>query len=100
WLLARRLRRPWLVYAYGQEVWRAGRGMGPLDGALRGGTLRAADAILSLGPFTTRLLADWQVDPARVTNVPYGAEPRPSLGPDVRQSVGPACGSTLLSVAR
>jgi len=92
WLLARRLRRPWVVYAYGQEVWRAGRPLGPLDGLMRAQPLRAADAILSLGTFTTSLLADWQVRPERVTNVPYGADPRP------RGSA--PCANTLLSVAR
>src|SRR6266568_2658428 len=45
WLLARRLTLPFVVYAYGQEVWRGGRAMGlsPLDGRLRGKSLEAAD---------------------------------------------------------
>jgi phosphatidylinositol alpha-1,6-mannosyltransferase len=63
-----------------------------VDRTLRGQALRSADAILSLGPFTTSLLADWNVAPERVTNVPYGAQPRPAA---------PApCDATLLSVAR
>jgi phosphatidyl-myo-inositol dimannoside synthase len=94
WLLARRLRRPWLVYAHGQEVWRAGRPMGrqALDRVLRGRALAAADTLLSPGTFTAHLLADWHVAPERIVCVPYGAEPRPPAPPP--------SGSTLLSVAR
>ncbi len=94
WWLARRLRRPWLVYVYGQEVWRGGRrnGLGALDAVLRGRVLRAADAVLSPGTFTTRLLADWRVRPERIVSVPYGAEPQ--------APASPPCGTTLLSVAR
>jgi phosphatidylinositol alpha-1,6-mannosyltransferase len=94
WLLARRLRRPWLVYAYGQEVWRAGRPTGrrALDPVLRGRALVAADTVLSPGSFTSRLLADWHVAPERIVCVPYGAEPRPPAPPPN--------GTTLLSVAR
>jgi phosphatidylinositol alpha-1,6-mannosyltransferase len=94
WLLARRLRCPWLVYAYGQEVWRAGRpmGLGVADRVLRGRALAAADAVLVPGTFTAGLLADWGVCPERIVHVPFGAEPRPSATP-------PA-GTSLLSVAR
>src|SRR5437764_10712938 len=37
WLLARRLRLPFVVYVYGQEVWQRGRrmGVGALDVGLR-----------------------------------------------------------------
>jgi phosphatidylinositol alpha-1,6-mannosyltransferase len=93
-VLARRLRVPYVVYAYGQEVWRDGRPMGIpiLDQRLRGGALRAADRVLVPGGFTERLLQDWQVDRRRVVKVPYGADPRPTAPlPE---------GSTLLSVAR
>jgi phosphatidyl-myo-inositol dimannoside synthase len=93
-LLARRLGLPFVVYAYGQEVWRGGRSMGvnALDRRLRGGALRAADTVLVPGTFTAGLLAEWRVTAERIVAVPYGAEPRPA-GP-------PPCGSTLLSVAR
>lgn len=78
-LLAKRLRVPWVVYAYGQEVWRAGApmGLGRVDKVLRGGALRSADAVLSPGSFTTGLLEEWGVHAQRVVCVPYGAEPRP-----------------------
>jgi len=94
WLIARRLGLPFVVYAYGQEVWRAGRGMGmkSLDALLRGKALRAASAVLVPGGFTAALLADWQVSGTRIVRVPYGAEPRPA-------SDAPS-GNTLLSVAR
>ena len=94
WLLARRLRLPFVVYAYGQEVWRAGRAMGlrPLDALLRGKALRAASTVLVPGGFTAGLLADWRVPRARIVAVPYGAEPRPA-------SAAPS-GKTLLTVAR
>jgi phosphatidylinositol alpha-1,6-mannosyltransferase len=94
WLLARRVSRRFVVYAYGQEVWRAGRrvGMPSLDGLLRGQALRSADHVLVPGSFTAGLLADWKVGPERVVRVPFGAEPRP-------QTAAPT-GSTLLSVAR
>jgi phosphatidylinositol alpha-1,6-mannosyltransferase len=94
WLLARRLRLPFVVYTYGQEVWRAGRAMGlrSLDTVLRGQALRSAEAVLVPGSFTAGLLADWRVPAVRIVGVPYGAEPRPASAP-------PA-GSTLLSVAR
>jgi phosphatidyl-myo-inositol dimannoside synthase len=93
-LLARRLRLPIVVYAYGQEVWRSGRRMGlsSLDGILRGKALRSASAVLVPGGFTAGLLADWHMPQSSVVVVPYGAEPRPV-------SVAPS-GKTLLSVAR
>jgi phosphatidylinositol alpha-1,6-mannosyltransferase len=94
WLLARRLGLPFVVYAYGQEVWRAGRTMGlpPLDDRLRGAALRAADRVLVPGPFTAGLLTDWEVRPDQIVEAPYGAEPRPATAPPR--------GMTLLSVAR
>jgi phosphatidylinositol alpha-1,6-mannosyltransferase len=94
WLLARRLKLPFVVYAYGQEVWRSGRPMGltMLDARLRGAALRAADLVLVPGIFTRSLLADWRVVAERIVTVPYGAEPRPACAPP--------SGSTLLSVAR
>ena len=94
WLLARRTRRPFVVFAYGQEVWRAGRPMGQprLDDALRGGALRAAAAVLVPGRFTAGLLDDWGVAPERIACIPFGAEPRPP--------VSPSSGASLLSVAR
>jgi phosphatidylinositol alpha-1,6-mannosyltransferase len=93
-LLGRRLHVPYVVYAYGQEVWRRGRAMGTpaLDARFRGGALQAADRVLVPGSFTASLLEDWRVDPTRVVAVPYGADPRPAAPlPE---------GSTLLSVAR
>jgi phosphatidylinositol alpha-1,6-mannosyltransferase len=94
WLLARRLGLPFVVYAYGQEVWRAGRRMGQprLDALLRGRALRAADRVLVPGCFTAGLLADWDVRPERIVAVPYGADPRPATAPP--------SGRSLLSVAR
>jgi phosphatidyl-myo-inositol dimannoside synthase len=93
-LLARRARVPWVVFAYGQEVWRDGRPMGmrALDERLRGGALRGAHRVLVPGDFTSGLVEDWGVDSARVVCVPYGAEPRPAGAPP--------SGSSLLSVAR
>jgi phosphatidylinositol alpha-1,6-mannosyltransferase len=93
-LLARRCRMPYVVYAYGQEVWRSGRPMGVrvLDERLRGAALRAAAAVFVPGAFTASLLRDWHVNTERVVPVPYGAEPRPATPlPE---------GGTLLSVAR
>jgi phosphatidyl-myo-inositol dimannoside synthase len=94
WLLSRRLRIPFVVYAYGQEIWRGGRRMGvpDLDQRLRGGALRAADRVLVPGRFTAGLLADWDVRDERIVDVPYGADPRPPAPPP--------SGTTLLSVAR
>ncbi len=94
WLLSRQLKLPFVVYAYGQEVWRTGRPMGlkPLDARLRGGALRAADRVFVPGSFTAGLLADWQVKSERMVTVPYGAEPRPATTPPT--------GETLLTVAR
>jgi phosphatidyl-myo-inositol dimannoside synthase len=93
-LLARRLRVPYVVYAYGQEVWRGGRPMGlsTLDQALRGGALRNAHRVLVPGTFTASLLSDWCVASEKIVQVPYGAEPRP-LAPE-------PTGTTLLTVAR
>jgi phosphatidylinositol alpha-1,6-mannosyltransferase len=94
WLLARGLRRPWVAYAYGQEVWRAGRPMGrqAADRVLRGRALAAADRVLVPGTFTAGLLAEWGVCAERVVNVPFGAEPRPATTPPE--------GTSLLTVAR
>jgi phosphatidyl-myo-inositol dimannoside synthase len=94
WLLARRLDLPFVVYAYGQEVWHGGRAMGQraMDARLRGTALRSADRVLVPGSFTARLLSDWNVRPERIVPVPYGAEPR-ALAP-------PPSGSTLLTVGR
>jgi phosphatidyl-myo-inositol dimannoside synthase len=94
WLLGRRLGLPFVVYAYGQEVWRAGRRMGvsALDGRLRGAALRSANRVVVPGAFTAGLVADWGVAAERVARVPFGAEPRPAAPPP--------CGKTLLSVAR
>lgn len=94
YLLGRRIRRPYVVYAYGQEVWRGGRreGLAPLDALLRGRALRRAAAVFSLGRFTSRLLGDWGVPVERRRVVPFGAAPRPASDPPR--------GSTLLSVSR
>ena len=94
WLVSRQLRLPFVVYAYGQEVWRGGRPMGvkPLDARLRGSALKAAQRVLVPGSFTAGLLTDWQVSPERIVTVPYGADPRPPTPPP--------SGETFLSVAR
>ena len=94
WLLARRMGLPLVVYAYGQEVWRAGRPMGHprLDALLRANALRSANRVLVPGRFTAGLLTDWGVRPERIVTVPYGADPRPGTAPPG--------GRTLLSVAR
>ncbi len=94
WLLARRAKLPFVVYGYGQEVWRGGRRMGlpALDAHLRGRALRAADRVLVPGSFTQSLLSEWQVPMKKIGSVPYGAEPRPA-------SPTP-CRNRLLSVAR
>ena len=93
-ILARRLGRPYIVYAYGQEVWSAGRRMGlaTFDRRLRGGALRSADRVLVPGAFTQSLVRDWRVPSERVVRVPFGAEPQPQTEP-------PA-GRRLLTVAR
>jgi phosphatidylinositol alpha-1,6-mannosyltransferase len=93
-LLAGYLNVPYVVYAYGQEVWRAGRRMPfpNLDAHLRGAPLRNASRVYVPGTFTAQLLADWSVDSERIVHIPYGAEPRPP--------VEPPSGSTLLTVAR
>jgi phosphatidylinositol alpha-1,6-mannosyltransferase len=93
-LVARRLGTPYLVYAYGQEVWRGGRPMGlpSLDEPLRGGALRSAARVMVPGSFTARLTEAWRVSCDRVVHVPYGAEPRPPVPPPE--------GSTLLTVGR
>lgn len=97
WLLARRLGLPFVVFAYGQEVWRGGarNGTRPLDALLRGRALRAADRVFVPGTFTAGLLADWGVSPGRIIAVPYGADPRPEPAP-----IPPSAGASLLSVAR
>ena len=93
-LVANRLRRPYVVYAYGQEVWRTGRRMGQawVDQRLRGGSLRSADRVLVPGAFTESLLSDWQVVSERIVRVPFGAEPQPRTDPPL--------GHRLLTVAR
>jgi phosphatidylinositol alpha-1,6-mannosyltransferase len=93
-LLARRLGVPYIVFAYGQEVWRDGQPMGvaALDRRLRGGVLRSAAKVLVPGSFTAGLLDHWQVARERMVHTPYGAEPRPPSAPP--------SGSTLLSVGR
>jgi phosphatidylinositol alpha-1,6-mannosyltransferase len=93
-LVAARMNVPYVVYAYGQEVWRGGRPMGlpRLDRDLRGGALRAADRVFVPGSFTASLLDDWHVAHARRVYVPYGAEPRPAAPPP--------SSSTLLTVGR
>jgi glycosyltransferase involved in cell wall biosynthesis len=95
WMLARRTRRPFIVCAYGQEVWRGGARMGILrvDHILRGGALRAADAVLVPGSFTAGLLNDWRVAAEKVRCIPYGAAPRPEASTE-------SDGAQLLSVAR
>lgn len=93
-MVARRLRVPFVVYVHGREVWRAGRceGVGGLDRLLRGRALRDAAAVFVHGPFSANLVREWGVAPARIVQVPYGADPRPPL---------PApSGHTLLSVSR
>jgi phosphatidyl-myo-inositol dimannoside synthase len=114
WLLGRRLGLPFVVYAYGQEVWRAGRAMGlkSLDSLLRGRALQSASTVLVPGGFTAGLLADWQVPRQRIVAVPYGAEPRPGVIEAQREALlgrgaaeGPLAsatpsGRTLLTVAR
>lgn len=93
-LLSRRLLVPYVVYAYGQEVWRRGGRMGlsELDWRLRGAALRGASRVLVPGSFTASLLRDWQVDARQVVSVPFGAEPQPASEPPA------GCG--LLSVGR
>jgi phosphatidylinositol alpha-1,6-mannosyltransferase len=96
-VLARRVGRPFVVYAYGQEVWRGGRPMGlrPVDALLRGNALRRADAVFVPGTFTTGLLRDWRVPRHRIVSVPFGAEPLAA-----GSNAPPCSGSTLLTVAR
>jgi phosphatidylinositol alpha-1,6-mannosyltransferase len=78
--LARRIRRPYVVYAYGQEVWRARpTGSRLLDMRLRGRALARAEALLTLGTFTSSLLAEWGVSPRKLVAVPFGAEPHPHV---------------------
>ena len=95
WLVARRLGRPFVVYAYGQEVWRHAprrQGAPGADAWLRGAALRAADRVLVLGRFGAGLVGAWGVAPARIVCVPFGAEPAPPAPP--------ASGTRLLSVCR
>lgn len=93
-VLARRLQVPYVVYAYGQEVWLKGRQVGQavLDRRLRGATLRSADRVLVPGAFTESLLCDWRVARERVVKVPFGAEPQ--------APTDPPSGRRLLTVAR
>ena len=93
-VLSRRLGVPYVVYAYGQEIWRGGRPMGvpALDEHLRGGGLCAAARVLVPGTFTRGLLTDWDVPRERSVCVPFGAQPRPAAPPPT--------GCALLSVAR
>jgi phosphatidylinositol alpha-1,6-mannosyltransferase len=95
WLLARRLRIPYLVYLHGQEVWRAGRPSGRrlLDSRLRGGALCNAQRIVVAGTFTASLAREWNVRGERIAWVPFGAEPR-SEPPSLPE------GRLLLTVAR
>jgi phosphatidylinositol alpha-1,6-mannosyltransferase len=93
-VLSRMAGTPYVVLAYGQEVWRGGRRMGlrALDERLRGGSLKSADRVLVPGTFTHGLVREWCVAFERIACVPYGADPRPPA---------PApTGSTLLSVGR
>jgi phosphatidylinositol alpha-1,6-mannosyltransferase len=94
-LVARRLGRPYVVYLHGQEVWRGGRrvGVAMLDGQLRGGTLRDADALFAAGTFSSGLAQDWGVPLERIVRVPFGATPVEASGP-------PPGGARLLSVCR
>lgn len=90
-LLARRARRPWLAYAYGQEVLPPAANR--VDARLRGGALRAADAVVVLGSFSAGLVKSWGVADERIVqDIPFGAEPRAASAPPD--------GTTLLSVAR
>jgi phosphatidylinositol alpha-1,6-mannosyltransferase len=93
-LVASRLGLPYVVYAYGQEVWRCGRRVGVrrLDELQRGSTMRHASRVLVPGTFTAGLVREWQVSPERLVHVPYGAEPRPAAPP--------VAGDTLLTVGR
>ncbi len=94
WLLGRRFGTPYVVYAFGQEVWWSGRRMGlrSVDEVLRGRALAGADAVLVPGTFTAGLVREWGVVPKRITMVPFGADPRPPTPPP--------SGATLLSVCR
>jgi phosphatidylinositol alpha-1,6-mannosyltransferase len=79
WLVARRNGCPFVVYAYGQDVWRQRRprqGLPGLDALLRGAALRAADRVIVLGRFGGSLVAEWGVAPERIVWAPFGAEPR------------------------
>jgi glycosyltransferase involved in cell wall biosynthesis len=118
-VLARRAGRGVVIYAYGQELLartnqhtrerRLGTGRTRssnllrvdsrlddvaerVDQRLRGGPLRAADAVLVPGSFTAGLVAGWEVAAERIVQIPFGAEPRPA-GP-------PPQGTSLLSVGR
>jgi len=93
-LIANRLGVKYVVYAYGQEVWRKGGSMGlrRLDAYLRGDALRGAERVLVPGGFTAGLVREWGVPFDRIVPVPYGAEPRPPSAPPT--------GTTLLSVGR
>lgn len=75
WLLARRARRPFVLYAYGQEVLRSRReGVPPADALLRGAAIRQAAAIFVDSGFTRSLLEGWGAEPGRAVQVPFGAQ--------------------------
>jgi phosphatidylinositol alpha-1,6-mannosyltransferase len=95
WLVARRQGRPFVVYAYGQDVWRARRprqGLPGLDAVFRGAALRAADRVVVLGPFGAGLVGEWDVPSERIVCAPFGAEPCPAAPLPAR--------NTLLSICR
>lgn len=95
WLLGRRTGLPFVVYAHGQEVWRAGRrvGVAAVDRQLRGRALAAADAVLVQGEFTRSLLGAWPDVATRIVSVPFGASPVTTRGTSPNDP-------TLLSVGR
>ncbi|MBV9356089.1 MAG: glycosyltransferase family 4 protein [Chloroflexi bacterium] len=94
WQLARRHGRRFVVYAYGQEVWRGRRprqGLPGLDALLRGAALRAADRVIVLGRFGASLVADWGVTAERIVRAPFGAEPRPAFPLPARNRLLSVC---------
>lgn len=93
-VLASALGKPWVQFAYGQEVWKQGRPMGLTlaDALLRGGSLRSADRLIGIGRFSASLLAEWGVTRERVVCPPFGA--------DLQPYTEPAGGARLLTVCR